>query len=138
MSVKNLVTPYTGPPVLWRTSRWCLALACLCVAASFAIVILRGTLLSNRQAWQRFAIMSFGFAPALVIYPIGYLIQRRTLRAWRLAEGRLCARCGYELTAHPDAGTCPECGNSYDLERDAHLWAQVGLKPVAVSEDTPP
>ena len=127
MSLRNLVTPSVGPPVLWRTSRWCLVLACLCVAGAFGTLLLRGTAFPKRQPWPRYAIMAFGFAPVLVIYPVGYLVQRRALREWHRTNGRLCARCGYDLTALADTGICPECGNPYDLEQDAALWADVGL-----------
>lgn len=127
MALRNLVTPFIGPPVLWRTSRWCLALACLCVAAAFATVVWRAHFAPSRQPWQRYLIMAFGFAPAVVIYPVGYLVQRRALREWHRTRGRLCARCGYDLTALADTGICPECGHTYDLEQDAALWAEIGL-----------
>ena len=128
MSISNLITPGVGPPVLWRTSRWCFALACLCVAVALGTMVLRGTILPKRQPLHRYIIMGFGFAPALIIYPVGYLVQRRTIREWHRTRGRLCARCGYDLTSLPDTGTCPECGNNYDLDEDAAMWAEVGLK----------
>ena len=127
MSFWNLVSPNIGPPVLWRTSRWCLALACLSVSISIGTVILRRAGLAPRQSWQMPVITVFGLAPAVVIYPIGYLVQRRTVRDWHRARGRLCAHCGYDVSTLDDPGTCPECGTPYDTERDAAMWADVGL-----------
>jgi len=127
MSFWNLISPYIGPPVLWRTSRWCLVLACLSVSISIGTVILRRAGLAPRQSWQMPVITVFGLAPAVVIYPVGYLVQRRTVRDWHRARGRLCAHCGYDVSALDDPGTCPECGNSYDLEQDAPMWKEVGL-----------
>lgn len=128
MSFRNLISPGVGPPVLWRTSRWCLALSVACVVTAFGMLVYRSTLAPQRQAWHRYVIMTGGFLPAVLIYPIGYVIQRRTIRDWHVAGGRLCAHCGYDVSTLADPGTCPECGNTYDLEQDAPMWAEVGLK----------
>jgi len=34
---------------------------------------------------------------------------------WREAQPR-CLDCGYDLSAHPDAGLCPECGGRYSKD----------------------
>ncbi len=30
----------------------------------------------------------------------------------------ICGKCGYDLTGLPLRGGCPECGNTYDQDRD--------------------
>lgn len=138
MSLRNLVVPYIGPPVLWRTSRRCLVLAILSVAVAFGTLLYRGTIAPQRRPWHRYVIMTAGFIPAVVIYPVGYLVQRRTVRDWHRARGRLCAHCGYDVSALDDPGTCPECGNPYGLEQDAAMWNEVGLTREPDTATPPP
>ncbi len=116
-----------GPPVLWRTSRWCLGLATAAAAIACGLALWQATLTRSKQPWQRYAIMAFGFAPVVVIYPLGYLRQRVIVREWRRTGGRLCPHCGYDVTGLADRGACPECGKGYDREADRAMWAEVGL-----------
>lgn len=40
-----------------------------------------------------------------------------------------CDKCGYDLTGLRRAGTCPECGNRYNLR------TRVGIRPIQTAED---
>lgn len=127
MPPQQPTSAFAGPPVLWRISRRCFALTVLCVALAIGTAIARGTLPPSSQTATRYAVMAFGFAPVLIIYPLGYLTQRRITRQWRRTNGRLCTFCAYDVSTLDDPGTCPECGTPYDTERDAAMWADVGL-----------
>lgn len=48
-------------------------------------------------------------------------------REFRVAHDRLCTHCGYNLHALGDAGLCPECGNDFDIARDAGAWKRAGM-----------
>lgn len=60
--------------------------------------------------------------------PLGAILivaARETNLAKRVREskGRLCPRCGYDLSGQAeDAGICPECGSAYDKRRLQELW----------------
>jgi hypothetical protein len=124
-----------GPPVLWRTSRWCLGLATGAVVIACGVALWQAR---SREPWQRYTIMAFGFLPVGVIYPLGYLRQRRIVGEWVRTGGALCMHCGYDMTGLAPRGTCPECGNGYDPEADAARWAEVGLRrPVKGSDGGP-
>jgi hypothetical protein len=116
-----------GPPVVWRTTRGCLMLAILCAVLACGLTAWRYTLADRRRPWQRYTIMTFGFLPALVIFPLGALRLRGVTRAWQRTGGRLCTHCAYDITGLTDRGTCPECGRGYDVEADAARWGEVGL-----------
>ncbi|MFG0259315.1 MAG: hypothetical protein ACF8LK_03100 [Phycisphaerales bacterium JB041] len=124
---------FAGPPVFWRAARRCLGLSVLCACIAVGTAIVRGNLPPRHRAAARYVVMSFGVAPVLVIYPIGYVLQRRLGRQWRRAGGRLCTWCAYDLSSLDASGTCPECGNAYDLEQDAATWSEVGFS----TGDTP-
>ncbi|HLQ18358.1 MAG TPA: hypothetical protein VK146_05200, partial [Tabrizicola sp.] len=38
------------------------------------------------------------------------------------ANFKVCTECGYDLQAHPPAGTCPECGRKYVIASNIMLW----------------
>lgn len=46
---------------------------------------------------------------------VGRAAYRRLRWQWRLWDGRTCWNCGYDLNANA-SGTCPECGNRYEVE----------------------
>src|SRR5258708_23381839 len=50
---------------------------------------------------------------------VRFVRLRRRLRA---ASGRLCPRCGYDLSGLDDAGFCPGCGRGVDLQRGIAKW----------------
>lgn len=118
---------FAGPPVLWRAARRCFGLSVLCAIIAVGTAIVRGNLPPHHRTTARYVIMAFGLAPVVVIYPIGYVFQRHVGRQWCRANGRLCTYCAYNVSNLADTGTCPECGNTYDLERDAAMWAEIGL-----------
>jgi hypothetical protein len=46
------------------------------------------------------------------------IVLRRYLRQ----SGVACLRCGYSLETLPRAGTCPECGATYDRATTVQAW----------------
>lgn len=54
-------------------------------------------------------------------------IWRRLYQRVERSDSRLCLDCGYDLRGSGEAGTCPECGVSFEIAEvrkrwDKHLW----------------
>ena len=45
--------------------------------------------------------------------------------AGRAANWKFCPKCEYDLTAMPDEGCCPECGEPFTLAELQSIWTQV-------------
>lgn len=109
-------------PVMRRGIRWWLALTTLAVLIALAWVLLRSPLNLPRTGIYRFVLLALGLAPLLVINPL-YLWRTLWLRrALRKTAGRLCTHCAYDVSTLAPQGTCPECGNTYDIQKDRPLW----------------
>ena len=48
--------------------------------------------------------------------------SRRIVRAVRVAGGRLCLRCGFDVSGLPTEGVCPECGVAYSHGESIRKW----------------
>lgn len=62
-----------------------------------------------------------GVASGLIGGWIGVAVQREHRRA-RMADGRRCWGCGYDLEGLSDAGTCPECGRAFTITDLRARW----------------
>lgn len=128
MALRRLFHLRTGPAVLRRTTRVCIVLSCLCVVVACGVLLWRSMLAPRREAWQRYVVLALGLMPLAVIYPVGYWVQRHVRRDWSRSQGKLCTCCGYDLSNLRNRGACPECGETYDIDADAAMWAEVGLE----------
>lgn len=110
------------PPVMRRTIWWWLGATCLCVLVAGMWLVLRAPLGLPRDGVYRFVPAAISLGPLLVVNPV-YLWRTAWLRrAAATTEGRLCTHCAYDVTGLAPAGTCPECGEAYDVDADKHLW----------------
>jgi hypothetical protein len=50
------------------------------------------------------------------------LARYAALDMLKRAGFKVCTRCRYDLSAHPDEGTCPECGLSYNASDLESVW----------------
>ncbi|MEK6702477.1 MAG: hypothetical protein AABZ53_09450 [Planctomycetota bacterium] len=116
-----------GAPVMRRVSMWCVALSSLVVLATIAYVVLRQALDWPRKGWSVWIPLATGALPMCVILPFGHWLLRGIRRDWEASDGRLCTDCGYNVSGLPPAGTCPECGHTYDIDRDLEVWKLSGL-----------
>lgn len=109
-------------PVMRRAIRWWTILTIAFAAAGFVAILLRDQLGLPRTGWYRFMPLALGLGPLLIINPL-YLWRTAWLRrALRTSGGRLCTHCAYDVSTLAPVGTCPECGNAYDIHKDRSLW----------------
>jgi|GEM_PF-1211827 len=134
MTVTDRILARHLAPVLRRNVLGCIWASVVAVVLVVAFLFLRSHFNWPRTGWLRVVPLLGGLLPACVILPIGWMMRRSLHRDWRESGGRLCAHCGYNVSALPPAGTCPECGKAYDIERDAAMWARSGLSPVHASD----
>jgi hypothetical protein len=138
MSARARITFNVGPPVLWRTSRRCLALAIVCVLLAIGLAAWRYSRAPKLTAWQRYMILALCAMPTLVLYPIYHRLERRVRGDWQQSGGRLCMHCGFWLVGLPPRGRCPECGAAYDLDADLQHWRIVGFdRPAPQATEAP-
>ena len=105
-----------------------IALICMCV-----------TMLPNlahQRLWKT-ASGVFGFLPVLVLQPWWHWRKRDLRHLAKRVDGRLCPHCAYDISTLDPIGTCPECGGTYDIARDAPLWRKFA-DPKAPRDATPP
>lgn len=62
------------------------------------------------------------FVVTAIIGVVYHSAKRRAARRVRDADGRLCWRCMYDLSASPPQGVCPECGTIYDATELQQRW----------------
>ncbi|MCC7389753.1 MAG: hypothetical protein IT431_13405 [Phycisphaerales bacterium] len=116
------------PPVMRRGVWWLLGLTVLFAVAAVAWVVLRGPLGVPRGFAYRFGALVLVAAPFVVVWPLWLLRTRHIRRALVRSEGRLCTHCAYDVSTLSPAGTCPECGGLYDIEKDRVVWEGVGVR----------
>ena len=107
---------------------WLFGLSAFLVLAAVAWAVLRKPLGVPRGFAYRYGAMVLGLLPILVIFPWWSFRTRSIRRALLASEGRLCTHCAYDVSALAAAGTCPECGKPYDIEKDKVLWEAVGAR----------
>ncbi len=49
-------------------------------------------------------------------------LKRRMQTKLSAAEGCMCWRCMYDLSASPPSGACPECGTMYEVDELKQRW----------------
>jgi hypothetical protein len=89
--------------------------------ASFLSLMLFHGMLGISDPYVQFAgslATQLSFALGTGISLARFLVLNRTLRA----NDRKVCPCGYVLRGLPDAGICPECGESYEAEQLCRLW----------------
>jgi hypothetical protein len=121
-------SPQVFPPVMRRGLWWLLGLSTFMGLAAVAWVVLRGPLGVPRGFAYRYGALFLGLPPIIVLWP-WWLFRTRSIRKALLeSEGRLCTHCAYDVSTLEPAGTCPECGKPYDIEKDKPLWEAVGAR----------
>lgn len=120
--------PQVFPPVMRRGVWWLLGLSAVFVLAPIAWVLLRGPLGVPRGFAYRYGALVLVAVPFVIIWPLWMLRTRHIHRALLRSEGRLCTHCAYDVSTIARAGTCPECGKPYDIEKDKPLWEAVGAR----------
>jgi hypothetical protein len=68
------------------------------------------------------------FVPQFITIGITAYKTRAVRRAFAASGGRLCVRCGHDLSGLADTGRCPECGHDYDIELDRRAWKDAGIE----------
>ena len=63
--------------------------------------------------------MAVALGVTLLMYFTGWRRRRRKLVECDL---RQCLHCMHDLRGHPEIGTCPECGNAYDIVAVRMAW----------------
>ena len=116
------------PPVMRRGVWRLLGLTAIFAVAAVAWVGLRGPLGVARGFAYRFGALVLVAVPFVVVWPLWLLRTRHIRRALLRSEGRLCTSCAYDVSTLAPAGTCPECGGSYDIEKDRVVWEAVGVR----------
>ncbi len=53
---------------------------------------------------------------------LGWRRRRRLYHRVRQSDHRICTSCLYSLAGHGDAGTCPECGQSFTADKLRETW----------------
>ncbi len=113
-------------PVVRRWTLTCTAVALGLGAVGVGYALLREYLGLPWHGWYKLIPLALVWMPIFVVAPIWYLRTRAVRRAIHRSGGRLCTHCAYDLSTLGPAGTCPECGRAYDVEKDAALWAELG------------
>lgn len=116
------------PPVMRRALYVWVGVSVCCAVAAIAWLILRKPLGVPRGFAYRFGSLILGLTPLLVLTPLWLLRTRHIRRALLESAGRLCTHCAYNVSTLEPAGTCPECGKPYDIEKDKPLWEAVGAR----------
>jgi hypothetical protein len=117
---------HAPPYVRWLGWRY-LLFACVFSSAAIAMAILKRPLGMRGVDWFKWATLGVGLVPLVAVMPICQWMLGRTRRKFEAARGRLCTHCGYDLTGLAPKGACPECGKSFEADRDAEAWRRVGF-----------
>ena|ERR1051326_4712134 len=80
--------------------------------------------------------------PGMLMLGIAALIDSRYHSRLRreliTLAGRMCFRCGYNLSGCGDSGVCPECGEAFILAALRERWFATTLWRRADNPDAPP
>lgn len=120
---------FRGPPVWTKTTRRWLTGNIVCIALGFVLLTLK---IHGGAMWSAFFWIPLIGACAVIPITLGAWLtvrhRRQLVSAWYKSDGRLCPSCAYDVSPLSPTGTCPECGNAYDIDRDASMWREVGLR----------
>jgi hypothetical protein len=113
----------SSPAVIKRLTRW-RDVQTLSVVALIVLVLGNrlgdlGGRLPNRIAIPLATAPFAAYMAAAVLHRRGW---RRLRREYSSSGGRLCTGCGHTLGGLGEVGTCPECGQSFDIPRDRTAW----------------
>lgn len=110
----------TRPPMLGRR-RWS-----LCWLAVPLLVLLIDMLarLSQRGVIPDWTFLAVLCTTALAVVSSGLIARGRLRGRVAATRGLVCWHCGYDLSASPPKGQCPECGSPYTWKELRRLWRQ--------------
>lgn len=79
-------------------------------------------ILGNHKLWP--AVAAFGVYVVVLLFFIwlGKGWYRRWCLRLKVSDYLLCYRCGYDLSATPQASRCPECGQPFEPETLRAKW----------------
>ncbi|CAG0995557.1 hypothetical protein PHYC_02538 [Phycisphaerales bacterium] len=114
-----VLAPHPTPPFLRkRVHRFVAGIFALCVVQA-------GLLLAGAGSRPFLLTVVFAVVPGIAgcVYTTWFLLtwHRATARAKIPGELR-CWECGYSLDGHGEAGTCPECGKTFDAHATRAMW----------------
>jgi len=72
--------------------------------------------------WADSTLLSAWFVVLVAAFSILWIVDVRWKRAAKRAGGKLCTRCGFDMTAHDDGAICPECGTEFDEALSIQTW----------------
>jgi len=110
------------PPVVKRMQWW--QLGTMLVYGAVTLSMINYTPLIARLGWLNFWMPVGIFAPVFVIL---FMVHRRLShikKALKVADGRACGMCLYDLSGQAETGVCPECGRAFDAAADQLSWAR--------------
>lgn len=128
--IRKLFTTAPPPPVMRRLVRNYILASFVFAALALAFGLLRKPLGVSRVlgGWGRYGPLVLGAMPLCVFTPLAWWKARRVRRQFAEANGRLCTHCAYIVGPMGDTGICPECGEQFNAEPDAAMWASIGFK----------
>ena len=132
----DFLTSSRAPIVLFF--RWWSVLLLLLIVTQLAFMALALAI-----GWRSIMGDLMNLLPVLVLvlnpYFIGGRVKMRFARELFAHQGRMCLECGYLLEGLPDAHTCPECGEAFEIAelRAAWLYWLTETEPPEEPEEDP-
>ncbi len=115
---KTLKTSLPVPGVIRRGRRGALLAGIALSGSSCWVIFLSARFLPTRAYYYvRSTIISLALVALLLI-----IWERRWKARALAADGRLCDRCGADLSDMPTEGCCPQCGIGFHLDPNRALW----------------
>lgn len=93
------------------------------------ILLVIGSVVFANETILFWGALCFAFS-TLLFLPTCALVASRIHRVCVTAcerGGAMCLRCGFDLRALPELGTCPECGTRYELKNNLAAWQRSEL-----------
>lgn len=119
--------------------RWGIFVAGLgvCGAVFWIITLARSNTQAVAARFGEFTAFWILFGLLAVVYSGVRLWGRghqKLVKQAKSCRGRLCVNCHYPLVDLPDQGTCPECGQRYNIDLVIMAW-RIGDPSIAMTPD---